>query len=315
MSDENQVEIKMEDFLVHHGVKGMHWGEWNDETRRKYLGSGGSTQTKSLAEKAIEKVKVKRQAKRELKIAEERRQKEELEKQQAAEKRNTEIKAKYGLTAEQYDKMRTQTLNSHDPMVVAKGMKYLTDDELNAKIQRLEKEGKITSLAKKQQKETAEARKAELERTKATLPYRLGETAAKTIVNTVVNNVTKNTIGPVTSELSKAMGQTGVKALTSLRKQVGEQKPTVEKAVRDTKETVAREKETAKVAGEEAKAKSQQRKGKRTSPASQAQAAIGENLYSALKNKAANQEYIEPDELNFNQIKPEESVSSSKKKG
>lgn len=29
--------------LAHHGVKGMHWGEWNDETRQKYLGGTGSS--------------------------------------------------------------------------------------------------------------------------------------------------------------------------------------------------------------------------------------------------------------------------------
>lgn len=36
--------ITMEDgseYLAHHGVKGMHWGVWNDETRRKYLGPIG----------------------------------------------------------------------------------------------------------------------------------------------------------------------------------------------------------------------------------------------------------------------------------
>lgn len=26
------------DFLVHHGVKGMHWGVWNDQTRIRYAG-------------------------------------------------------------------------------------------------------------------------------------------------------------------------------------------------------------------------------------------------------------------------------------
>lgn len=28
----------MSDFLMHHGVKGMHWGVWNDETRLRYTG-------------------------------------------------------------------------------------------------------------------------------------------------------------------------------------------------------------------------------------------------------------------------------------
>lgn len=35
-----------DDFLAHYGVKGMKWGEWNDETKRKYgllkaAGGGG----------------------------------------------------------------------------------------------------------------------------------------------------------------------------------------------------------------------------------------------------------------------------------
>ena len=30
-------------YLAHHGVKGMQWGVWNDETRRKYLGSHRKT--------------------------------------------------------------------------------------------------------------------------------------------------------------------------------------------------------------------------------------------------------------------------------
>lgn len=29
------------DVLSHHGVKGMKWGEWNDETKRKYFGGNG----------------------------------------------------------------------------------------------------------------------------------------------------------------------------------------------------------------------------------------------------------------------------------
>lgn len=26
-----------DDYLVHYGVKGMHWGVWNNETRERYM--------------------------------------------------------------------------------------------------------------------------------------------------------------------------------------------------------------------------------------------------------------------------------------
>lgn len=29
-----------DDVLIHHGVKGMKWGHWNEETKRRYSGSG-----------------------------------------------------------------------------------------------------------------------------------------------------------------------------------------------------------------------------------------------------------------------------------
>ncbi len=38
----------MNDVISHHGVKGMRWGVWNDETRRKYLGGSKLSGTKTL---------------------------------------------------------------------------------------------------------------------------------------------------------------------------------------------------------------------------------------------------------------------------
>ena len=31
--------IRSPDYLEHHGIKGMHWGIWNDETRARRMGS------------------------------------------------------------------------------------------------------------------------------------------------------------------------------------------------------------------------------------------------------------------------------------
>lgn len=39
-------------FLVHHGIKGMKWGVWNDETRAKRLG-GGKKNRASNSKKAV----------------------------------------------------------------------------------------------------------------------------------------------------------------------------------------------------------------------------------------------------------------------
>lgn len=40
---QNKVYTTYLDYLAHHGVKGMRWGVWNEETERKYRGSSAST--------------------------------------------------------------------------------------------------------------------------------------------------------------------------------------------------------------------------------------------------------------------------------
>ena len=44
------------DILQHHGVKGMHWGEWNAETAARYSGNGGKDVQKAQ-KKAFKDVK------------------------------------------------------------------------------------------------------------------------------------------------------------------------------------------------------------------------------------------------------------------
>lgn len=36
--EEDRVKDGVKDYLMHHGVNGMHWGVWNEETSRRYLG-------------------------------------------------------------------------------------------------------------------------------------------------------------------------------------------------------------------------------------------------------------------------------------
>lgn len=55
--------MESNDELAHYGVKGMKWGVWNDETRRKHMGSvGGSLKRKASAAQQRRNVAKKRRA-------------------------------------------------------------------------------------------------------------------------------------------------------------------------------------------------------------------------------------------------------------
>lgn len=250
-------EFKMNDSLMHYGTKGMQWGVHNDETKRKYGELPPKTQRrradsvnpeqakrhgpdKSLAEKGIELIQAKRQAKKDAKAAKLKAEQDAKNAEAAKQQRDAEIQRKYGVSAEMYDKIRERTLNSHDPAVVAKGMHLLTDSELNDKIQRMEKEAKITNMATEKRTKEAKAARAELERKQETLPYKLGKSAANAIVGQATSIVINKTVKPIVGSVADSMGKSGLKAVESLKTRAKEQVATgqVQDAVKQAKNAV-----------------------------------------------------------------------------
>lgn len=197
-----------EDFVSHAGVKGMHWGVWNEETRRKRMGgtrhrtvkNAGSNvgrklgpyasraarlagnvgrgvgKAASVAGKGTAKLakKVGTAAAQKTKAAVKDFYNAQMEKRQQR-KTTNELMDAQGIDSkrkrEAFEKLRKQTLRSHDPAVVEKGVHTLTDSELSAKIKRLEAEQKVKGIAKKERDDRAdsmkrleEARKAKKER-------------------------------------------------------------------------------------------------------------------------------------------------------
>lgn len=252
-----QEKVKAEDVLEHYGVVGMKWGVHNEETQRKYgeIKSPGrkkstasdnskspakpdSAQARTDQKTIASRVKEKYAQHKEIKA----RQQAEIEAKQkavedAARKKTAEdreIMTKFGVTREQYEAMRQATLNSNDPRVVIQGMKYLTDEELDAKITRLEKEGKVKSMAVQQRKEAAGAAKAEREARQQTIPYRLGQIA--------VQSAKSQFLDPTLREASKQVGgilaKQGQKALDGLKKD-----KSIENAKKETKQAAEKVKD------------------------------------------------------------------------
>lgn len=327
MTNERFDDFKIdEDYLAHHGILNMKWGVHNDETKRKYgelpglrearkLNAPSSESTSSskpanpkakpsLAERGIAAVKQKRQEKKDAKEAERQKSIDEWNEHKRREAEDAEYQKKYGMSKEKYEALREATLRSHDPRVVAKGMRVLTDEELAAKIQRLEQEGKVRSAAAKARKEAAEARQAELNQKKQTLPYQLGSTAAKSVTNVVVNAATQKALKPVAEAVLSSVGKSGVKALESLKKHTKEEAPKVKEAVKDTAATVKSEAATGKAQTEAARAKTKAAQAEKKTASkprtkSEVEAGFGETLYNRMKaeaTKSTNREGIDADD-------------------
>lgn len=169
--------------LEHHGIKNMKWGVWNEETRRKYMGGTGramSAKMKELARKGKDSVNA--FAKR--KVDEYKQQRADKKQQRIEQK---EQRKELGMTRQQYESLRKTTLRSHDPRVVAKGMRTLTDKELNDKLTRLQTEEKISKMATDLQKRRYEVKDARMKSIKANPLYSVGMNVLGKSVNKALN--------------------------------------------------------------------------------------------------------------------------------
>jgi len=185
--------ITEEEYLAHYGVQGQKWGIWNEETRRKYMG-GGSARRKARTDKDLKARFAKKSgaiARKPIVAASEalrqRKETKAVAKEQGI--KRGQMKA--------FQQLRKDTLRSHDPEVVERGMHTLTDSELTAKIVRLETEKKVRDLANTNRqtkldnaKKSEEVKKAAKERKAAGL----GSQMLKSTYNATVNYAGKKAV-------------------------------------------------------------------------------------------------------------------------
>ena len=169
------------DSLEHYGKRGMKWGVWNAETRARYLGmpkrAGKALQkTLSSAKSSVEKGASAVATKAKMKVSKAYSDKKQKREEHAL--RNKELaeqRKELGMTRAQYNDLREKTLRSHDPSVVERGMRTLTDKELNAKIDRLQREAVISKMASDQATRAHNEHKARSEAIKANPLYGIGK--------------------------------------------------------------------------------------------------------------------------------------------
>lgn len=173
-----------EDYLEHYGVKGMKWGVWNAETAARYShvakrGLKASGQAAVRGAKAVKKAvgnhmtvkKVERAAKKQ-RAHDRAKQRKEL-----------------GMDPYKYAKLRNRTLKSHDPEVVMRGMHTLTDDELEAKIKRLQREDVVAKLASSRAQDRHRVNQARSQAISANPAFRFGEAYAKKVGDRALNSI------------------------------------------------------------------------------------------------------------------------------
>ena len=163
-----------EDYLEHYGVKGMHWGVWNAETAARYShvakrGLKASGQAAVRGAKAVKKAVGNHMAVKKV--------------ERAAKKQRAHDRAKQrrelGMDPYKYTKLRNRTLKSHDPEVVMRGMHTLTDDELEEKIKRLQREDVVAKLASSRAQDRHRVNQARSQAISANPAFRLGEAYVK----------------------------------------------------------------------------------------------------------------------------------------
>lgn len=187
MNDQNAIE--------HHGTKGMKWGVWNDETKRKY-GIGVRTKAKFAGGAEAAKVVLSRAAAK-INAKAETRKAARASAKAARKQQQAELKAQrkeLGMTRKEFDKLRDTTLKSHDPKVIARGMHTLTDEELKNKLRRLQEEDKITKLSYSKQKQEYEVKAARNKAISNNPIVSIGQDVAKGFLTDTVNELGYNTI-------------------------------------------------------------------------------------------------------------------------
>lgn len=200
--------------LAHYGVKGMKWGVWNEETQRKYSGglgrasnamkaklskAGSSASGGARAVAAFSKRKMSAMGAKVNAMTSNSKAKREYKKAQKHE--IAEQRKELGMSRAKFDKLREKTLKSHDPRVIERGMHTLTDAELNAKLDRLEREERVSKIATSKETRLANERKARQEAFNSNLLVKMGKSYADKYVNGKIDQIL-NGVG--TNQVKKA---------------------------------------------------------------------------------------------------------------
>ena len=166
--------LENDEHLEHYGVMGMKWGVWNAETRARYSraaknGVKASGQVMLKGARAVHNASKRRVSQSRDKRTEKKRRSADRRKQ----------RAELGMDPYKYAKLRKKTLKSHDPAVVARGMHTLTDEELGAKIRRLQQEDVISRMAATRETDRHRVRQARNQALSANPVYKFGESYVK----------------------------------------------------------------------------------------------------------------------------------------
>lgn len=184
-----------EDYLSHHGVKGQKWGVRNAETLRKYAGPTGRQKTVDTSKKlsSVGRFVAAGAARLGRRVSERHANRKEVK----------AIAKSLGVNRRKmaaFKRLRTQTLRSHDPAVVERGMHTLTDSELNLKIQRLNTEKQVSDLVAARRNAALETNR-KVEEARAARKNRrasgLGATLIKSTYNATVNYAGKKAVDSI----------------------------------------------------------------------------------------------------------------------
>ena len=194
--------VSEEDYLAHHGVKGMKWGVRKEQPR--------SNGTRRRKKKKVPLSQRYRDARG--KLVQRR-----VEKDAKAAKNREEI-AKIT-----HIKDRKAALTTHDPTVLAKNMHLLTDEELQSRINRLNMERQVNSMIPKQKSKGKGA----------------VDTALKVLNNDVVKTAAKAAVGKYAG---KDTGDALKKSIEDLNERLKKTEDVAEKATKAAEEEAKKRK-------------------------------------------------------------------------